>query len=72
MGFAPDNRKSKGRKGFFGLLSFAKSQPVALLPACQLKVYEGAAHGLPITHANRLNADLLGSVVNYCDEPLSA
>lgn len=31
----------------------------ALIPACQLKVYEGAAHGLPITHADRLNADLL-------------
>jgi hypothetical protein len=24
-----------------------------------LKVYEGAAHGLPITHADQLNADLL-------------
>jgi len=30
-----------------------------LIPRCQLKVYEGAAHGLPITHADQLNADLL-------------
>lgn len=32
---------------------------VPLIPGCQLKVYEGAAHGLPITHAEVLNADLL-------------
>lgn len=32
---------------------------VPLIPGCQLKVYEGAAHGLPITHADELNADLL-------------
>lgn len=30
-----------------------------LIRGCQLKVYEGAAHGLPITHARELNADLL-------------
>jgi non-heme chloroperoxidase len=30
-----------------------------LIPGSQLKVYEGAAHGLPITHAAQLNADLL-------------
>ena len=30
-----------------------------LVPGSQLKVYEGAAHGLPITHADQLNADLL-------------
>lgn len=30
-----------------------------LIPGCRLKVYEGAAHGLPITHAEQLNADLL-------------
>lgn len=30
-----------------------------LIPNCQLKVYVGAAHGLPITHADQLNADLL-------------
>lgn len=30
-----------------------------LISGCQLKVYEGAAHGLPITHADHLNADLI-------------
>jgi pimeloyl-ACP methyl ester carboxylesterase len=30
-----------------------------LIPGSKLKVYEGAAHGLPITHAEQLNADLL-------------
>jgi pimeloyl-ACP methyl ester carboxylesterase len=29
-----------------------------LIKGSQLKVYEGAAHGLPITHASQLNADL--------------
>jgi len=32
---------------------------VQLIPGSQLKVYEGAAHGLTITHAGQLNADLL-------------
>jgi pimeloyl-ACP methyl ester carboxylesterase len=32
---------------------------VPLITGCQLKVYEGAAHGLPFTHADQLNADLL-------------
>ena len=31
---------------------------VPLIPGCRLKVYEGAAHGLPVTHAEQLNADL--------------
>ena len=31
----------------------------SLIRGSQLKVYEGAAHGLPITHMDRLNADLL-------------
>jgi len=30
-----------------------------LIRGSQLKIYEGAAHGLPITHAERLNADIL-------------
>jgi non-heme chloroperoxidase len=32
---------------------------VPLIPGCRLKVYEGAAHGLTVTHAEQLNADLL-------------
>lgn len=31
----------------------------ALMAGSQLKVYEGAAHGLPVTHMRQLNADLL-------------
>lgn len=31
----------------------------ALIPGAELKVYEGAPHGLYITHMDRLNADLL-------------
>lgn len=30
-----------------------------MLPAAQLKIYEGAPHGLTFTHKDRLNADLL-------------
>src|SRR6202161_3707980 len=31
----------------------------ALILGSELKVYEDAAHGLPVTHADRLNRDLL-------------
>jgi pimeloyl-ACP methyl ester carboxylesterase len=31
----------------------------ALIPGCQLKIYQGAPHGLMFTHMARLNADLL-------------
>jgi non-heme chloroperoxidase len=34
----------------------------ALVPAARLKVYEGAPHGLFLTHRERLNADLLAFV----------
>jgi pimeloyl-ACP methyl ester carboxylesterase len=32
----------------------------ALLPDATLSIYEGAPHGLPLTHVDRLNADILG------------
>ena len=38
-------------------LTSRRSAP--LIRGSQLKVYEGAAHGLPVTHMDRLNADLL-------------
>lgn len=41
------------------LIEKTARKTVPLIPGCQLKVYEGAAHGLPITHAQQLNADLL-------------
>jgi non-heme chloroperoxidase len=34
----------------------------ALIPNAQFKVYEGAPHGLFVTHKDRLNADLLGFI----------
>jgi len=34
----------------------------ALVPGAQLRVYEGAPHGLFVTHVDRLNADLLAFV----------
>jgi non-heme chloroperoxidase len=34
----------------------------ALIPHAQLKVYEGAPHGLFLTHKDRLNADLLSFI----------
>jgi non-heme chloroperoxidase len=35
----------------------------ALIPNAQFKIYEGAPHGLFLTHKDRLNADLLSFVV---------
>ena len=34
----------------------------ALIPKAQLRVYEGAPHGLFLTHKDRLNADLRGFI----------
>ena len=38
-------------------LAFAR-QAAALIPDCRLEVHEGAAHGLFLTHMERVNADL--------------
>jgi non-heme chloroperoxidase len=35
---------------------------VKIIPGAKLKVYEGASHGLPTTHKDRLNEDLLAFV----------
>jgi pimeloyl-ACP methyl ester carboxylesterase len=43
-------------------LEFTGRRTARLIAGSELKVYEGAAHGLPITHMDRLNADLLGFV----------
>jgi pimeloyl-ACP methyl ester carboxylesterase len=40
-------------------LELTGRKTAALIPGSQLKVYENAAHGLPVTHAERLNHDLL-------------
>jgi pimeloyl-ACP methyl ester carboxylesterase len=40
-------------------------QPTAkLIRSCELKVYEGAPHGLFLTHIERLNRDLLRFAVS--------
>jgi pimeloyl-ACP methyl ester carboxylesterase len=39
-------------------LEFTGRRTARLIAGSELKVYEGAAHGLPITHMDRLNADL--------------
>jgi pimeloyl-ACP methyl ester carboxylesterase len=43
-------------------IDFTGRRTERLIPSGQLKVYEGAAHGLPITHMDQLNADLLAFV----------
>jgi non-heme chloroperoxidase len=40
-------------------IEFTSRRTAPLISRCDLKVYENAAHGLPITHMDRLNADLL-------------
>jgi len=34
----------------------------ALIPGARLAVYENAPHGIPLTHGERLNGDLLAFV----------
>lgn len=40
-------------------LALTGAKTAALIPRCELKVYEGAPHGLFITHRERLNADVM-------------
>ena len=44
------------------LIAAAAEQSAKIAPNATLKVYEGAPHGLPITHQDRLNADLLAFI----------
>jgi non-heme chloroperoxidase len=39
-------------------IDFTGRRTAALIPRCEMKVYEGAAHGLMLTHIERLNNDL--------------
>lgn len=43
-------------------LEMTSRRTAALIPGSELRIYEGAAHGLPVTHAERLSADLLAYV----------
>jgi pimeloyl-ACP methyl ester carboxylesterase len=47
-----------GDKDVSAPLAMTGQVAAALIPGCELKVYEGAAHGLMFTHADQLNADL--------------
>jgi non-heme chloroperoxidase len=40
-------------------LDLTGRRTAALIPGAQLKIYEGAPHGLTFTHTGRLNADLI-------------
>jgi len=40
-------------------LEVTSRKTVKLIPGARLSIYENAAHGLPVTHAERLNAELL-------------
>lgn len=42
-----------------------------LIPRSQLKVYEGAPHGLFITHMDRLNADLLAFIQGHAAKSMN-
>ena len=48
-----------GSKDVSAQIDFTGRRTQKLIPCSQLKVYEGAAHGLFITHGERLNMDLL-------------
>jgi len=48
-----------GNRDTSALIDVTARRSVSLIPHCELKVYEGAAHGLPITHMEQLNAELL-------------
>ena len=48
-----------GNRDTTALIEVTARRTASLIPRCELKVYEDAAHGLPITHMEQLNADLL-------------
>jgi non-heme chloroperoxidase len=47
----------------FSPIDVTARRTVSLIPRAQLEIYENAAHGLPITHAERLNADILATAL---------
>jgi pimeloyl-ACP methyl ester carboxylesterase len=51
-----------GDKDMSAPIDFTARRTARLIPGSRLVVYEGAPHGLMLTHIDRLNADLLGFV----------
>lgn len=47
-----------GDKDVSALVDFTSRRTAALLSKSDLKIYEGAAHGLPVTHMDKLNEDI--------------
>jgi len=47
-----------GDKDVSAPVEFTGKRTAALIPGCRLLVYEGAPHGLMLTHVDRINADL--------------
>jgi pimeloyl-ACP methyl ester carboxylesterase len=45
-------------------LALTGRKVAALIPHCRFEIYEGAPHGLFLTHMHRLNADLLEFVAS--------
>jgi non-heme chloroperoxidase len=52
----------QGDKDVSAPLELTGRKTAALIPGCRLSVYEGAPHGLMLTHIKRLNADLLSFI----------
>jgi pimeloyl-ACP methyl ester carboxylesterase len=48
-----------GKRDTSAVIDVTARRTAGLIPHCELKVYEDAAHGLPITHVEQLNAELL-------------
>jgi len=48
-----------GDKDVSAPLELTGRKTAALIPGSRLVIYEGAPHGLMLTHVDRLNADLL-------------
>jgi pimeloyl-ACP methyl ester carboxylesterase len=51
-----------GDKDASAPIDLTRRPTAALIPKAQFKVYEGAPHGIFLTHKDRLNADLLGFI----------
>jgi non-heme chloroperoxidase len=56
-----------GDKDVSAPLGLTGRNAAALLPSAQLKIYEGAPHGLMLTHTERFNRDLL-EFVGACEQ----
>jgi non-heme chloroperoxidase len=51
-----------GDKDVSAPVDFTGKRSAALIPNCRFIIYEGAAHGLMLTHVNRLHDDLMAFV----------